>query len=240
MDVEPSSRLQEVQIPLDEPVGDVAAVSGLLGVPEWWPTGSRIGVVIGHGSGRDLDDPLITAVQRGLTERKVLALRFNFPFAQARKPRPDPLPVLERAFRHAVAVLARDPSAAPAHLFIGGMGIGAQAAVQCAAARMRVDGVFALGYPLHSRDQPDKNVRADALFRIVAPILFVQGTRDRNCDLDALRRTLTRVGAPKTLHVIDEADGALAVPRRSGRPAESVHAEVLEAIDVWCRKVIAS
>lgn len=238
--MEPASRLQEVQIPLDEPVGGVAKVSGVLGVPEWWPTGSRIGVVLAHGSGRDFEDPLIVALQRGLTERKVLALRFNFPFAEAGKPRPDPLPMLERAFRHAVAVLGRDPSAAPAHLFIGGMGIGAQAAVQCAAARMRVDGVFALGYPLHSRDQPDKNVRAESLFRIVAPILFVQGTRDRNCDLDALRRTLTRVGAPKTLHVIPEADGTLTVPRRSGRPPESVFAEVLEALDVWTRKVISS
>jgi len=237
--VEPSARLQEVQIPLDEPVGDLTAVSGVLGVPEWWPTGSRIGVVLAHGSGRDLSDPLVEALQRGLTQRKVLALRFNFPFAQQQRQRPDPLPVLERTFRHAVAVLGRDPSAAPAHLFIGGVGIGAQVAVQCAAARMRVDGVFALGYPLHSRDQPDKNVRAESLFRQVAPILFVQGTRDRTCDLDALRRTLTRVGAPKTLHVIPEADGALAVPRRSGRPPESVYAEVLEAVDVWTRSVIA-
>jgi predicted alpha/beta-hydrolase family hydrolase len=238
--VEPASRLQEVQIPLDEPVGDVTSVSGVLGVPEWWPTGSRIGVVLAHASGRDFEDPLIVALQQGLTARKVLALRFNFPFAQAGKPRPDPIPVLERTFRHAVAVLGRDPSAAPAHLFIGGMGIGAQAAAQCAAARMRVDGVFSLGYPLHSRDLPDKNVRADALFRIVAPILFVQGTRDRTCDLDALRKTLLRVGAPKTLHVIPEADGMLTVPRRSGRPPESVHAEVLEAVDVWTRKVIGA
>lgn len=237
---EPASRLQDVQIPLDEPIDGVESVSGVLGVPEWWPTGSRIGVVLAHGSGRDLDDPLVAALQHGLTERKYLALRFNFPFAQAKRPRPDPLPVLERVFRLAVAVLARDPSAAPAHLFIGGIGIGAQAAIQCAASRLRVDGVFALGYPLHARDNPQKNLKAEALFRVVSPMLFVQGTRDRTCDLDTLRRTLTRVGAPKTLHVIEEADGALAVPKRSGRPAESVHAEVLEAVDVWCRRVIGA
>lgn len=237
---EPTSRIQEVLIPLDEPAGGVEAVSGVLGVPEWWPTGSRVGVVLAHGSGRDLDDPLVAALQRGLTERKYLTLRFNFPFAQAKKSRPDPMPVLERVFRHAVAVLARDPSAAPAHLFIGGVGIGAQTAVHCAAARLRVDGVFSLGYPLHSRDDPEKNLRADALYRVVSPMLFVQGTRDRTCDLETLRRTLTRVGAPKTLHVIEEGDNTLSVPRRSGRPAESVQAEILEAVDVWCRRVIGS
>jgi len=235
---EPVSRLQEVRIPLDEPLDGVESVSGVLGVPAWWPTGSRIGVVLAHGSGRDLDDPLVAALQQGLTERKYLALRFNFPFAQAKRTRPDPMPVLERVFRLAVAVLARDPSAAPAHLFIGGVGIGAQVAIQCAASRLRVDGVFALGYPLHPRDNPAKSLRADSLYRVVSPMLFVQGTRDRTCDLDTLRRTLTRVGAPKTLHVIEEADGALAVPKRSGRPAQSVHAEVLEAVDVWCRRVI--
>jgi predicted alpha/beta-hydrolase family hydrolase len=137
-------------------------------------------------------------------------------------------------------VLARDPSAAPAHLFIGGVGVGAQAAVACAAARLRVDGLFALGYPLHARDNPQKNLRAESLYRVVSPMLFVQGTRDRTCDLDTLRKTLTRVGAPKTLHVIPDADSSLAVPRRSGRSAESVHAEVLEAVDVWCRRVIGA
>jgi len=235
---DPASRLQPVKIPLDEAADGVEAVSGYLGVPEWWPTGSRIGVLLAHGSGRNVDDPLLASLQRGLTERKYLVLRFNFPFAEAGRQRPDPMPVLERVFRHAVAVLARDPSAAPAHLFIGGIGIGAQVAVQCAAARLRVDGVFALGLPLHSRDNPDKNLRADSLFRVVSPLLFIQGTRDRTCDLDALRRTLTRVGAPKTLHVIEEADHTLAVPRRSGRAQEDVHAEILEAVDLWCRRVI--
>jgi predicted alpha/beta-hydrolase family hydrolase len=235
-----SARLQEVQIPLDEPVGDVASVSGVLGVPEWWPTGSRLGVVIAHGSGRNMNDPLVEALQRGLTQRRYLTLRFNFAFAEAGRTRPDPLPVLERTFRSAVAVFGRDPSAAPAHLFVGGVGIGAQAAVQAAASRLRVDGIFAIGYPLHSRDQPEKNVRAEMLFRLVAPALFVQGTRDRTCDLEALRRTLTRVGAPKTLHVIQEGDHLLNVPRRSRRPAEDVQKEILEAIDVWCRSVIGA
>ena len=55
-----------------------------------------VGVVLAHGSGHDMKDPLLEAVHRGLTERKYLALRFNFPFAESGRPRPDPLPVLER------------------------------------------------------------------------------------------------------------------------------------------------
>jgi len=237
--VEPTARFDDVQIPLDEPVHDLTSVDGVLGVPEWWPTGSRVGIVLAHGSGRSMRDPLIEGLHRGLTERKYLTLRFNFPFAQSGRSRPDPPAVLERAYRAAVAVLGRDPTAAPAHVFLGGIGIGGYVAAQ-AASRLRVNGIFLIGYPLHSRDKPEKNVRDEALYRLVSPLLFVQGTRDRTCELDALRRTLVRVGAPKNLHIVPEADGQMAVPKRSGRSQEDVVQELLDVLDSWCRQVIAS
>lgn len=228
-----------MKIPLEESAQGLDAVTGILGVPEWWPTGSRVGVILAHGAARDLSDPLLEALQRGLTERKFLTLRFNFPFGEAKKRRPDPEPVLQRTLRSAFAVLGRDPTAAPAHLFIGGIGIGGQVAALEASGRQRVDGVFALGYPLHSRDDPTKNVRADALFRIVSPLLFVQGTRDRHCDLEALRQTLSRVGAPTALHVVQDADQHFEVPKRSGRTLEDVVAEILDALESWFQRVVS-
>ncbi len=236
--VEPSARFEEVRIPLGEPIHGLEAVSGVLGIPEWWPTGSRIGVVLAHGAARDLSDPLVEALHRGLTERKYLSLRFNFPFAELKKRRPDALPLLERAFRSALTVLGRDPTASPAHLFVGGTGIGAHVAAQVAAGRARVDGMFALGYPLHSRDDPEKNLHADALYRIVCPLLFVQGTRDRYCDLDTLRRTLGRVGAPTALHVVQDADEHFRIPKRSGRSPEEVVQEILDALEGWSTRVL--
>lgn len=236
--MEPTARFEEIRIPLEEPQHELAAVTGVLGVPEWWPTGARVGVVLAHGAGRDMHDPLVAGLHRGLTERKALTLRFNFPFAEAKRPRPDPLHVLERTFRQAVAVLGRDPTAAPAHLFVGGIGLGAQVAA-AAAARLRVNGVFLIGYPLHTRDQATKGVKADALYRLVSPLLFVQGTRDRNCSLDALRTTLTRVGTLKTLHVVEEADGSMAVPKRSGRTPEELNRELLDALDSWFHQVVS-
>lgn len=236
--VEPSARFEQVRIPLEEPVHGVESVSGVLGIPEWWPTGSRVGVVLAHGTARDLHDPVVEVLQRGLTERKYLSVRFNFPFAEAKKKRPDAAAVLERTFRSAIALLGRDPTAAPAHLFVGGMGLGGQVAAQVATARLRVEGAFFLAYPLHSRDDPEKNVRADALFRIVSPMLFVQGTRDRHCDLPTLRRTLARVGAPTMLHVVEGADQHLEVPKRAGRDLEDVLREVLDTLDTWFQRVL--
>ncbi len=235
--MEASAKLEEVKIPLREPVGGLETVSGVLGVPQWWPTGSRVSVVIAHGSSRSMDDPLIESLQRELTERRYMTLRFNFPFAELKRKRPDDPRVLMQTLRSAVSMLGRDPTAAPAHLFLGGAGLGAKAAVQLATQRLRIDGVFALGFPLHPAGKPDQ-VQAESLFRIIAPMLFLQGTRDRSCDLGALRRTLVRIGAPTALHVVEDADGRFKVPKRTGRSEQEVWAELLTKVDGWIQKLI--
>jgi hypothetical protein len=235
--LEPTARYEDVRIPLHEPGHELEAVSGVLGIPEWWPTGSRVGVVLAHGQGRDKDDPQLVELQRALTDRKVLSLRFNFPFAEAKRRRVDPPPVLERCLRSALGVLGRDPSAAPAHVFVGGKNVGALVVAQLAAARLRFDGLFFLGFPLHPQDQP-KAVRSESLFRIVAPMLFVQGARDRHCDLPTLRQTLARVGAPTQLHVVQEADHTFRVAKKSGRTPEDVHREVLGTLEAWMQKIL--
>ena len=234
--VEPSARFEEIKIPLRESVRGVTEVSAILGVPQWWPTGQRVGVVLAHGGLRDLSDPVIEYLQNALTERRCLTLRFNFPFGEAGKKRPDPPEVLQRTFRAAIATLARDPNAAPAHLFLGGKGLGGLVAADLAGARERVDGVFFMGFPLHPPGKPEL-IRPERLFRIISPMLFLQGERDRHCDLDLLRRTLSRVGAPTSLQVVQEADQHFKVLRKSHRTDEQVNEELLVYLDAWIHKV---
>jgi predicted alpha/beta-hydrolase family hydrolase len=135
--------------------------------------------------------------------------------------------------------LSRDPTAAPAHLFLAGKGVGAQAAADLSVSRVRADGLILIGYPLHPQGKPER-LRADQLYRVVAPMLFLQGTRDRNCEIDALRRTLARVGAPTTLHLAEEADHHFKVLKKSGRSEEEIHQEVAGATDAWIEKILGS
>ncbi|MEM7409118.1 MAG: alpha/beta family hydrolase [Myxococcota bacterium] len=235
--VEPSSRYEDIKIPLSESVHGMEEVSAVLGVPRWWPTGSRVSVVMAHGAGADMNDPAIVGVHRELTERRYLSLRFNFPFAEAGKRKVDEMPVLRRALRAAISALGRDPTAAPAHLFLGGVGMGSQVAADLASSRVRVDGLFLAGYPLHPASNPEE-LQPEQLFRIVSPALFLQGDRDKFCDVDALRRTLTRVGAPTILKVIQEADHKFKVLKKSGRTPEEVYEQMSNALDEWIQALL--
>jgi predicted alpha/beta-hydrolase family hydrolase len=241
--VEPAARFEEIKIPLPEPVHGLEHVSAVLGIPRWWPTGARVGLILAHGARTSFADPLVEQLHRELTERRFLCLRFNFPFAEARSAgarprRVDSPTVLRRCFRAAVGALARDPTASPAHLFLAGVGLGAQVAADLSISRLRADGLVLLGYPLHPPGKPEKT-QAEQLYRVVSPMLFVQGTRDRTCELDVLRHTLTRVGAPTALHAVQEADERFHVLKKSGRSDAEVVAEISAVIDGWAEKILS-
>ena len=139
--------------------------------------------------------------------------------------------------RAALGALGRDPTAAPAHLFLGGMGLGGQVAADLAAARVRVDGLFLLAYPLHPPGKPEER-EPEQLFRIVAPALFVQGDRDATCDVETLRQTLVRVGAPTVLRVIGEADRQFKVLKKSGRTQAEMMEQMTNALDEWIQSIL--
>jgi len=234
--MEPAARFEELKIPVPSEEGGFE-VSGMLGIPEWWPSGSRVGVVLAPGNSGRHDEPFVSDLHRELTERKFLTLRFNFPFGEAGKRRPDPTLTLRQTYRAAVQILSADPTAAPAHVFIGGLGLGAKIASIVATDRIRVTGLFSLGYPLHPARKPEK-ADAEPLYRVITPMLFVQGSKSQNCDLAVLRRCLGRVGAPTALHVVEEADQNFKVAKKSGRTYEEVLAESLAILETWFDKVV--
>ena len=227
---------QRLKIPLDEPCHGLTEVSAIMGIPEWWPTGARVAITFAHGAASGLDDPQLEALQRSLTEARYLTLRFNFPFAEAgKRSSADSPEALEWGFRAALNTLGRDPTALPARLFVGGVGLGGRVAAGLVADRLHADGLFLLGFPLHPQDKPEKS-DLDVLFRATAPMLFIQGTRDRRCNGAALRNCLRRVGAPIEMYDIEEADSSFHVPKKSGRTEEETHAEVFSVLSTWLNR----
>lgn len=204
-------------------------------MPEWWPTGSRVSVILAHGSQKE--DPLLKYLQEQLTERKLLTLRFHFPFVEAGKKTPDSQAVMLRVFRAAIALLGRDPTAAPAHVFVGGKNIGALATAHAGTARLRLDGLFLLGFPLHKQGSTT-DLRTERLFRVVSPILFATGTRDRYCNLDLLRRVALRIGAPTEIFPVEDGDHAFKVTKKGPHTQEETHQRILSTVETWIQKIL--
>src|SRR5687767_2833880 len=117
-------------------------------------------LVLAHGAGAGQTHPFMVAMARGLAERGLSAATFDFPYMTARRSVPDKAPVLEDAWREAVAAAREAFPGLP--LFIGGKSMGGRIASHVAAqgGAGALAGVLFLGYPLHPPGAPDR--RRDA------------------------------------------------------------------------------
>lgn len=208
-------------------------VSGVVALPAASHHGTVI--VLAHGAGNDMTNPLLVAIADALAEHGFPTVRFNFPYKERGGRVPDPAPVLEACFRAVLAQVRADRALDARRLIIGGKSMGGRMASHLAAAGEAVDGLLFLGYPLHPAGRPTQ-LRAAHLERITVPMLFLAGTRDALCRLDLLRVALERVPRA-TLHVVDDADHSFAVRRRSGRDPAAVRDEIVDASVTWLRTV---
>src|SRR5262245_17590247 len=208
------------------------AVSSVIALPAGFRSAGRTpAVVLGHGAGTDMRSPFMSALHAGLAREGFVAVKFNFPYTEARRRAPDPRPVLERCYRAVVDAVAADRTLAPPWIAIGGKSLGGRIASYVAAGGAPVRALVFLGYPLHPAGRPDA-LRADHLPRVPGPMLFVQGTRDALCDLDRLRPVLA--GLPRArLHVIEGGDHSFRVPRRTGRADADVWQEIVRVTAAW-------
>jgi len=65
------------------------------------------------------------------------------------------------------------------------------------------------------------------------PMLFLQGDRDEFADLKLLKPVLKRLGAGATLHLVEGGDHSFHVLKRSGKTADDVMRELLDAMVDW-------
>lgn len=196
------------------------------------PEGARWLYVLAHGAGAGMRHAFMTAIAEALAARGIATLRWEFSYmAQGRK-RPDPPAQLVAAVRAACAA-ARE-LAPDLRLVAGGKSMGGRmtSTALAAAPEARIEGLVFLGFPLHPAKQPG-TTRAAHLRDVPVPMLFVQGTRDALAEPELLRPIVRELGERATLHEIEGADHGFAVPRRSGRTAADVLAEIARVIDEW-------
>lgn len=196
------------------------------------PAGARAAYVLAHGAGAGMAHPFMAAVARGLAERGVASLRYQFPYMERGSKRPDPPKVAHATVRAAVAEAARRWPRLP--LFAGGKSFGGRMTSQAQAIEplAGVRGLVFLGFPLHPAGKPSDE-RAAHLFEVRVPMLFLQGTRDELATPVLLRSLVERLGDRATLRELEHADHSFHVAARSGRSDEEVRQELLDASVAW-------
>lgn len=214
--------------------GDIA-VSSVWALPARDRQPCHAALVLAHGAGNDMDNPLLSFVHEALVERGVMTVKFNFPYKERGGKAPDRAPLLETTWQAVIAAVRADSQLAPARLFCGGKSMGGRIVSQLVANGEACTGLVFLGYPLHPPSKPEK-LRADHLPRITCPMLFIQGTRDALCDLALLREVLKRVHAPVVLHLIEGGDHSFNIPKRIGRSVAQTQQQIVDVIADFLRQ----
>jgi predicted alpha/beta-hydrolase family hydrolase len=191
--------MREKRLTVETPRGSVSAA--LTGPGKTAPI-----LVLAHGAGRDMDDPLLVGFAEGLAAQDVSCLRFNFPYRELGRRAPDPEPVLRGSWEAAFERGGR--MGGP--VWVGGKSLGGRIASMVVADGLPAAGLVFVGYPLHPPGKPER-IRDAHLGAIHVPMLFLQGTADPFARRDLLDQTLERLGDRATFHPVEGGDHSFRV-----------------------------
>jgi predicted alpha/beta-hydrolase family hydrolase len=132
---------------------------------------------LAHGAGAGMDHSFMETLSEALAKVGIATLRFNFPFTEHKKGRPDSPAIAHLTIEAAISKAGSLNPKLP--LFVSGKSFGGRMSSQCLAAHPdpSVNGIIFYGFPLHPSGKPSTE-RADHLKALKIPMLFLQGAKD--------------------------------------------------------------
>jgi len=187
-------------------------------------------LALAHGAGAGMGHPFMVEMANSLAENGIATLRYNFPFAENKKGRPDVPPVAHKTIEAAIAKAQELLPDLP--LFVAGKSFGGRMSSQYVSTHPEspVKGIIFYGFPLHPPGKPSID-RAEHLKNVKVPVLFLQGTRDALAQWDLIESVCSSL--PKaTLIKIEGAD-------HSFKAGKINTIEILsKATDNWVEKLL--
>jgi len=124
-----------------------------------------------------MDHPFMVDMANTLAESGIATLRFNFPFKENKKGRPDSPAVAQKTIDAAVQKASELFPELP--VFLSGKSFGGRMSSQYLSTHpsQEIKGIVFFGFPLHPSGKPSTE-RAEHLKQVKVPMLFLQGTRD--------------------------------------------------------------
>lgn len=200
------------------------------------PAGATHLLVLAHGASSNMRNKMLGSIADALADVGIASFRYNFPYSENGRGR-DPNPVCAATARSACA--AARAAAPDLTLLAGGHSFGGRM-TSTAESVEHIDGLAALvffSFPLHPPGKPGTE-RAEHLFEIKIPLLFLTGTRDEFATGDLLPQVVKRLGKRATLHLVDTADHGFKVLKRSRESTEDVFAELARVAREWADSTV--
>ena len=161
--------------------GSIGNVSAECTVPE----NAKCIMTLAHGAGAGMNHSFMIALAKSLSEMEITSMRFNFPFTENKKGRPDPPVIAHKTIETAISKAKELFPELP--LFVAGKSFGGRMTSQYLSAHhdASVKGIIFYGFPLHPPGKPSIE-RAEHLRNVKIPMLFLQGTRDELAKWDLI------------------------------------------------------
>lgn len=215
------------------PVGEKELVSGVITLLEKYDDKRGTGIIISHGAGNDMENPLIVFLAQGLAEAGHLTLRFNFPYREMGRKAPDPQHKLVFTWQCVHRFLREESGYKTDKIIATGKSMGGRVASQMVAeGLLPVDRLVFFGYPLHPPGKKEKP-RDAHLYQIKIPMLFFAGTRDPFCDLATMKEVLGRLDASWDMETIDGGDHSFDLPKSAETSQQEVYDRILSKTIEW-------
>ena len=209
---------KEITIQVSESIG---AVSGVIQVPKKM----KALLVLAHGAGAGMHHHFMELLATKLGEYSIGSLRFNFPFTENGKKRPDVPAVAEKT----VGVVLTKANELYPHLpiFAAGKSFGGRMSSHYLSKTSPsfVKGIVFYGFPLHAAGSPGVT-RAEHLGSVKVPMLFLQGTRDALAELSLITDVCSKLPLA-TLVPFEGADHSFKAGKKEVMP------ELVASTDKW-------
>ncbi len=213
---------KSISIPISEKIGDISA---LLIEPQQ----AKALIVLAHGAGAGMNHSFMESLALALQMESIATLRYNFPYMEQGRRRPD-FPAVAEKTVEMVLEYAKDLGK-EYPIYASGKSFGGRMSSQ----RMSKDGLeyvkglIFYGFPLHAMGKSGTE-RAEHLKSVKPPMLFLQGTKDRLATPDLIEEVTDQIPNAE-LQFFENADHSFKVKK------EVLIEPLAQATSKWIDKI---
>lgn len=185
-------------------------------------------MTLAHGAGAGMNHAFMRSLANALAEKSIATLRFNFPFIENKKRRPDTAAVAHQTIAAAIAKAQELFPSLP--LFVSGKSFGGRMSSQYLSEHNNtaIQGIIFYGFPLHPVGKPSTD-RAEHLKHVKQPMIFLQGTKDTLATWELIESVCTSLPLA-TLIKIEGADHSF----KAGK--KDTMSELVKSTNDWIQK----